>query len=484
MTTRTEASAYCDGGYISLNSADRLPVYDPATGEAFDCAADADAADVDRVVAAAVRAHRDGRWRSLRPAERERILFRFAMLIDEHGEELAQLETREQGKSINVSRMLGAGAGAEWMQFAAGLATKISGRSFDTSLPGGPTHWTTFTRREPIGPVAGIVPWNFPTLIAIWKIAPALAAGCTLVLKPSETTPLTAFRLAELATQAGVPDGVFNVITGRGAVAGQALSVHPDIAKISFTGSIATGKRIGRLAMDRMARTTLELGGKNPAIIAADADLDKVVQGMGLGAFLNQGQVCASASRIFVDTTLYRPLTEMLEAMIQAMPVGPGSNPAATVNPLASRQHQARVRAFLADASAKGATLVAGARVPDTGFYVEPTLVLDPADDIDLARQEVFGPVLAITPVASLDEAVARANAGVTGLAASLWTSDLTTAMQTIPRIEAGTVWVNTHVLIDPAMPFGGYKQSGIGRDFGVDWLDPYLETKSVCIAH
>ncbi len=209
-----------------------------------------------------------------------------------------------------------------------------------------------------------------------------------------------------------------------------------------------------------------------------------VVQGMGLGAFLNQGQVCASASRIFVDKTLYKPLTEALEAMIKAMPVGPGSDPAAAINPLASLQHQMRVRSFLSDASAKGTKLVAGARVPDIGFYVEPTLVLDPSDTVDLTTQEVFGPVLAITPVATLDEAIERTNVAETGLAASLWTSDLATAMRTVPKIEAGTVWVNAHVLIDPAMPFGGYKQSGMGRDFGVDWLDAYLETKSVCIAH
>lgn len=484
MTERTPASAFIDGDYVELDTRARLPVFDPATGVQFDQTPDADAADVGRAVDAARRAHDDGRWRHLRPADRERILMRFAQLIEDDVEQLAQLETREQGKSIHIARMLGGGAGSEWTRFTAGLATKICGRTFDTSLPGGPTHWTSYTRREPLGPVAGIVPWNFPTLIALWKIAPALASGCTLVLKPSETTPLTAFRLAELAREAGVPSGVLNVITGRGDAAGQALVSHPGISKISFTGSIVAGRAIGKTSMDRMTPVTLELGGKNPAIVAADADVGSVVQGMGLGAFLNQGQVCAAASRIFVERPVYAPMVEALEALIQGMRPGPGSDPEATITPLASARHQARVRGFLDEARARGGQLVSGALVPSEGYFVEPTLVLDPPETLRLTSQEVFGPVLAITPVDSLDDAIHRANASEMGLAASLWTQDLGRAMNTIPRIEAGTVWVNAHVQIDPAMPFGGYKQSGVGRDFGVDWLDAYLETKSVCIAH
>lgn len=290
--------------------------------------------------------------------------------------------------------------------------------------------------------------------------------------------------LAEMAIQAGVPAGVFNVVTGFGAGAGTALTSHPKVAKISFTGSTATGKAIGRSAMDQMKRLTLELGGKNPAIVLKDADLAKVIPGLMAGGFLNGGQVCAAASRVYVEALLYDDLVGALSAAISGMSVGAGMDANAQVNPLVSAAQQAKVLSYLDDARSQGADLVTGAAVPDQGYFVSPTLVLNPAESLKLTREEVFGPVLGITKVASADEALQRANDSALGLGASLWTSNLDAAMNLTQRMEAGTIWVNAHVFIDPAMPFGGYKQSGIGRDFGVDWLEAYTETKSICISH
>jgi len=479
-----EPTLFIGGRSVSACSGDTIAVYDPSSGAEIARVPNADASDVDAAVQSAFGAFEDGRWRHMRPADRERILLRFADLLLERGEMVAQLETLEQGKSINLSRMFEVGATSEWMRYAAGLTTKICGRTFETSLPGGPNHWTSYTRREPVGVVAAIAPWNFPVLIAAWKIMPALAAGCSIVLKPSEVTPLTALLLAELAIEAGVPEGVFNVVTGDGAGTGAALTGHPLVAKISFTGSTATGKAIGRAAIDDMKRVTLELGGKNPAIVLKDADLDKVVPGLIAGGFVNGGQVCAAASRVYVEAPLYDDLVGALHAAISSLSVGAGLDAEAQVNPLVSAAHQAKVRSYIEEARTAGSDLLVGSPVPEQGYYVSPTLVLNPEDKVRLAREEVFGPVLGILRVDDAEEALARANDSQLGLAASLWTRDLTAAMNLVPRIEAGTVWVNAHVYIDPNMPFGGYKQSGVGRDFGLDWLDAYTETKSVCINH
>jgi phenylacetaldehyde dehydrogenase len=477
---------FIDGKRASASGSTTLPVFDPASGLQIAEIADADATDVDRAVQSAYVSFTDGRWRHLRPADREKALYRFSQLIEEHAEPLAQLESLEQGKSIHLSRMFESGASAEWMRYTAGLTTKLTGQSLELSLPPGPQHWTAYTRREPIGVVGAIAPWNFPMLIAIWKVAPALAAGCSVVLKPSEITPLSALWLAELALEAGIPEGVFNVVTGLGASTGQSLVSHPLIRKISFTGSTATGKTIGRAAIDRMVPASLELGGKNPAIVLADADIATTVGGLMLGGFLNQGQVCAAASRVYVESGIYDDLVGALEGAIKGMSVGPGLDPSAQVNPLVSKAHQDKVMHYLRDAQAQGATIIDGAAIPEesNGYFVGPKLVLDPADGIALKREEVFGPVVGITRVANREEALALANDSDLGLTASIWTQDLKAAMDLSRRVEAGTVWINSHNFIDPNMPFGGVKQSGIGRDFGTDWLHSYTEIKSVCIAH
>ena len=475
---------FIEGRRVEAATGDRLPVFDPSSGQEIARIPNAGARDVDAAVASAHTAFRDGRWRNLRPADRERILFRFSELITANAEALAQLESLEQGKSIHLSRMFESGASADWLRYAAGLVTKVTGQTLDLSLPPSPDRWTAYTLREPIGVVAAIAPWNFPMLIAIWKIAPALAAGCSVVLKPSEVTPLSALWLAELAVEAGVPAGVFNVVTGDGATTGAALTSHKLVRKISFTGSTATGKAIGRTAVDNLVPVSLELGGKNPAVVLADADLDATVQGLLVGGFLNQGQVCAAASRVFVEQGVHARLVDALEGAIGAMTIGAGLDPAAQVNPLVSRQHQQKVNRYLEDARSKGARIIGGPEPEGEGFYVGPKLVLDPSDSVALSREEVFGPVLGITKVKDADEAVERANGLDYGLTASVWTQNLKSAMDLTRRLDAGTVWVNNHNFIDPNMPFGGVKQSGIGRDFGTDWANAYTELKSVCIAH
>ncbi|WP_068079388.1 aldehyde dehydrogenase family protein [Novosphingobium rosa] len=481
---KRDPALFIEGAWRASSDGEQFAVFDPATGKELAKAVEASEGDVDAAVQSAHQAFVDGRWRLLRPADREKVLLKLADLLENRAEAFAQLETLEQGKSIHIARMIEVGASVDWIRYAAGLATKLSGRTFDVSLPGGPSHWTAYTRREPVGVVGGIAPWNFPLMIALWKVLPALASGCSIVLKPSEVTPLTALWLAETALEAGVPAGVFNVVTGGGAVAGRALTSHRLVAKLSFTGSTATGKAIGHAAIDGMKHFTLELGGKNPALVLKDADVAKVIPGLMAGGFLNGGQVCAAASRVFVEAPLYDDLVAGLEQALLGLSVGSGLDPQAQVNPLVSADHQAKVQAYVADARAQGVELRGQIAVPDEGYFVSPALVLNPSEETKLTREEVFGPILNITKVADAEEGLARANDTRLGLAASLWTQDIGAAMDLTRRIEAGTVWVNSHVFIDPNMPFGGFKESGLGRDFGVNWLDGYTEEKSVCIAH
>lgn len=479
------ASALFVDGAAKAGAGEALTLVDPASEDAIAVFPEASAEDVATAVASAAEAFHDRRWSELRPADRERVLLRFAELVEQNGEQLAQLETWSQGKSIMIARAVDVGASVEYMRYVAGLATKISGLTLDLSIPIVPgARYHAYTRPEPVGVVAAIAPWNFPMMIALWKVMPALAAGCTVVLKPSEFTPLSALRLAELAVKAGVPAGAFNVVVGRGATTGAALVSHPDIAKVSFTGSTATGKQIGHAAVERLARFSLELGGKNPALVLADADPAKIVPGLLAAAFLNSGQVCAALSRIYVERPAYDRLVESLRAAVGGMTIGPGLDPAMQVNPLVSAQHRDRVRARIAAAASSGARVHNGAEPPHKGFYVSPALVTDASPEAAIQREEVFGPVLSVTAVDRIEDAVRLANDSPYGLVASIWTNDLDRTMDLIPRIEAGTVYVNTHVPVDPNLPFGGYKQSGLGRDFGPQALAPYLETKSVCVAY
>ena len=476
---------FVNGGWRTPHSPNRLDVFDPATGERIASVPDADATDVDSAVSAAREAFDARVWSGQRPADRERILLKLADLLEANAEDLAQLETLNQGKSINIARAVEVGATIEYVRYMAGWATKITGDTLDVSIPFPPgTRYTAFTRKEPIGVVAGIVPWNFPLMIAVWKLIPALAAGCTIVIKPSPETPLTALRLAELALEAGVPAGVFNVVTG-GRECGAALAAHPGINKISFTGSTPAGKHVGTAAVQNMTRFTLELGGKNPAVMLADVNVDQAIQGVIAGGFFNQGQVCAAASRIYVHRSKYRQISEGLADIAQAMKLGPGLDPLAQINPLVSAHHRDRVVRHIERARSEGVRFLAGgtpANLP--GYYVKPVVLADPVGNAAIVRDEVFGPVLVVVPFDDPADAIRLVNDSRYGLAASLWTNDLSAALNLVPLIEAGTVWVNCHVPLDPSMPFGGYKQSGIGREFGRCAIEGFTETKSVCIAH
>lgn len=476
---------FVDGDWVKAASTARLPVFNPADGQQIASVVDANSQDVDTAVRAAHAAFEAGVWSGLPPSERERILLRFADLVEANGAELAEMETLNQGKSINIARYIDIGGALIYMRYFAGLATKITGQSFDvsiTAIPG--AKYTAFTRREPVGVVAAIAPWNFPMLIGLWKIMPALAAGCTVVLKPSELTPLTSLRLAELARDAGIPAGALNVITGGGNT-GRDLVNHKMISKVTFTGSTATGKSIARAGADRMLRTSLELGGKNPAIFLKDAPLEKAIGGALLGGFFNNGQVCAASSRLYVASELYDQFIDVLAKAVDGMTIGPGMDPMAQINPLVSAAHRDKVLGHIAEARKSGARVIAGGDAPNLpGYYVRPTVIVDAGQDMPICRNEVFGPVVTVTPFSDEEDAIRMANDSDMGLTASIWTNDLKKALDYVPRIKAGTVWVNCHNFIDPSMPFGGFKESGVGRDFGLRSLDNYTEEKAICMVH
>lgn len=468
----------------SARSGRTLPVTDPATGIVIAHVAAAGADDVDMAVSAA-RSALKGPWATMTPAERQRLLHRLADLIERDGEELAQLETINNGKSINLSRMIEVGGGLEFLRYMAGWATRLEGSTLNVSIRApGAARYHAYTVREPIGVVGAIIPWNFPLGMAIWKIGPALACGCTVVLKPAEETPLTALRLGELCLEAGIPPGVVNVVTGTGAEAGAALAAHPGVDKIAFTGSTEVGKHIGAVAVARMARFSLELGGKSPMIMFPDMDTDLTGLAANLGIFFNQGQVCACGSRLYIHDSIFDRVVSDIAGIAETLKMGPGLDPENQINPLVSGKQRDRVLGFVDRALSDGAEALSGAEAWDeAGYFVKPTLLVNTRDDMEIVREEVFGPVAVAMPFKEMDDVVARANASRYGLSASIWTRDLATAHNMAARIKAGTVWVNTHNVLDPSMPFGGYKESGIGREHGAAVLDNYLETKSVCIA-
>jgi len=480
---KRELGSLIDGKVVDREA--MVDVFDPASGEVIARVSTASPKTVEAAVQSAHKAFEDGRWRMLRPADRERILLRFADLVEKNGDELAALETLNQGKSVRIARMLDVGATVEFMRYNAGLATKMSGETFDVSIPLPPgAKYTAYTRREPVGVVAGITPWNFPMMIALWKAIPALAAGCSIIVKPSPVTPLTTLRVAELALEAGVPPGVFNVLMGD-AEAGSALASHPLVRKVSITGSTRAGKAVAHAAIENLAHFTLELGGKNPAIFLQDADYPSNLHMILMSAFLNQGQVCAAASRFYVHRSIHDGFVDAVTSAIGKMRYGSGFDPEAQMTPLVSSAHRDNVARLVDMARDEGAIVTTGGRVPDGPGYFYPCTVITNANNaMQHVRAEIFGPVLSVIPFDTDDEAISLANESSYGLAASLWTNDLRKAMNLVPRIQAGTVWVNSHNVLDPHMPFGGYKQSGMGREFGARALEAYTDLKSVCIAH
>lgn len=479
-------ASFIDGQSCASNSGSGYTLHNPATGQPLATTFQADAAQVDAIVLSAHQAFTSGRWSKLAPAERERVLLRFADLVEAHSEELAQIETLNQGKSINISRAIEVAASVNYMRYMAGWATKIEGQTFDVSIPiPAGARFNAYTRREPAGVVAGIVPWNFPMMIALWKVMPALACGCTVIIKPADETPLTALRLAELAIEAGVPAGVFNVLIGKGSEAGAALVSHPLVNKVSFTGSTAVGKQVGIAALNNMTRFTLELGGKNPMLVLEDADIEKAVAGAIGGGLLNQGQVCAAASRLYVHRSQYGRFVEALSSAVSQMSIGDGLDPTTQINPLVSKKHQASVLNFLEITRKEGARFATGGQAPDQpGYFVQPTVLCDLEQKSTPVQEEIFGPVLSVMAYDDVERGLEMVNDSRYGLTASIWSNDLGRVMDLIPRIEAGTVWVNNHVPVDPNMPFGGFKQSGMGREFGRAAIEGFTETKSVCITY
>ena len=455
---------------------------DPATGALLAEVAEAGAADVDRAVAAARQAFDAGPWPALPARERGRLLHRLAEAIERHADELAEIETRDNGKPIFESRQIDLPEVAAVFDYYAGWADKIEGSVVPVA---GPYH--AYTRREPVGVVGAITPWNFPLLLASWKIAPALACGCTVVLKPAEQTPLSALRLAELAAEAGLPPGVLNVVPGFGPTAGAALARHPGVDKIAFTGSTAVGHEVMRLAAETNKRVSLELGGKSPNLVFPDADLDAAVRGAYNAIFYGKGEVCAAGSRLLVASSIHDRFLEKLVERTRKLVPGDPMHPKTKLGALVSAEQMERVLGYIASGRSEGAAVVLGgerAAVPglERGNFVQATIFDRVRPEMRIAREEIFGPVLATLEFHDFEEAIARANDTCYGLAAAVWTRDLALAHRAARALKAGTVWVNTYNQYDPAAPFGGFRQSGFGRELGKQALDLYTETKCVWV--
>jgi phenylacetaldehyde dehydrogenase len=476
---------YIDGQWAAAKSGRTIDVYDPATARVVARVPDADKADVDVAVRAARKALESAAWADMKPAARERLMLKLADLIEQNADELAELESLNVGKLLMFSKMIDIGTAPSFVRYMAGWATKIEGSTITPSLDFGPNvKFHAYTLKEPVGVVAAVIPWNFPLQMALWKLCPALATGSTIILKPAEQTPLTALRLAELVEQAGIPSGVVNVVTGLGETAGAALTSHPGIDKIAFTGSTDVGRIIARAAADNITRVSLELGGKSPVIVLPDANVDMTIQGAANGIFFNHGQVCTAGSRLYVHKKIYDDVVDGIGAAASKIKLGPGLASDSEMGPLVSKEQQDRVTAFIESGIAEGARLVAGGPGAGmAGYFVKPTVLGETRPDMRVVREEIFGPVLSCASFDDLDEVVRQANDTRYGLAASIWSNDLRAVHRLIPRLKAGSVWVNSHNLIDPAVPFGGYKSSGLGREMAKMVIDMYTETKSVYIA-
>lgn len=467
-------------------SGETFPTYDPSTGAVLCQVAAGDGEDIDRAVTAARNAFRGG-WGTASPIERQAVLLRLADLVAEHHDELAMLDVLEMGAPCVSNVVPGGAAGLQWtLRYFAGLAVTLHGFSQQFHRPG-VSDVFGYTLKQPVGVVGAIIPWNAPRIATILKLAPALAAGCTVVLKPSEEASLSPLRIAELARDAGVPDGVVNVVTGYGATAGAALASHPRVDKVAFTGSPGTARKILSAAVQDFKRVTLELGGKSPSIVFADAEIDAAVPGVAMAGLANSGQLCCAGTRLFVDRSIYDEFIERVAAFAAGLRVGPALDESTQLGPIVSARQLECVIGYLEGAVDDGAQILTGGQqlhgeAYREGWYVGPTIVTDVRDDMPIAREEVFGPVVVAMPFDDEDEVIARSNDSQYGLAAGVWTTNLGRAHRLAEQLEAGTVWVNTHNLSSPGMPFGGVKQSGLGREGGLDALDQYLEQKAVVI--
>jgi phenylacetaldehyde dehydrogenase len=472
-----------NGKWVEAASGKTFPTYNPATGEVLANVAEGDKADIDAAVKAA-RAAFEGPWRRrMTAAQRGKLIWKLGDLIDQHLEELAELESLDNGKPLTVARAADVPLAAELFRYMAGWATKIEGNTIPLSVPFTPgARYHAYTVREPIGVVGQIIPWNFPLLMAAWKLGPALATGCCIVLKPAEQTPLSALRLGELIQEAGFPDGVVNIVPGYGETAGAALAAHPDVDKIAFTGSTEVGKLIVHAAAGNLKKVTLELGGKSPNIIMADADLDVAIPGAASAIFFNQGQCCCAGSRLYVDEKVYDKVVEGVASHASKIRVGSGFDPGTQLGPLVSEEQLNRVCGYLDSGFSEGAKALAGGRkVGEKGYFVQPTVLVNTTESMKVVQEEIFGPVVTATPYKDVAELMPKANDTVYGLAAGIWTSNISKAHTIASEMRAGTVWINCYNIFDAALPFGGYKQSGWGREMGHEALELYTETKAIC---
>jgi phenylacetaldehyde dehydrogenase len=473
------------GEWVESRSRETIAVIDPATGREIARVADANAEDVNRAVAAAREAFDRGPWPEMPHAKREALMWRLAELVDKHADELAELESVDNGKTKFMASIIDVPGTSGYFRYMAGWATKISGETIRNSIGGIPgVKFVTYTSREPVGVCAQIVPWNFPLAMAAWKLAPALAAGCTCVLKPAEQTPLSALRLGELVVEAGFPPGVVNIITGNGETTGAALVAHPGVDKVAFTGSTSVGKIINKAATDTLKRVSLELGGKSPVVVFPDADVNAAIGGASNAIFFNHGQVCTAGSRLYAHRSVFDKMVEGISGAAKSIKLGPGLDPQTQMGPLVSKEQQDRVLGYIDSGRKQGASVVVGGGSPGgDGYYVEPTILVNVKPEMRVVREEIFGPVLVAQRFDDVNEIAALANDTEFGLAASVWSKDLSTIHRIVPKIKAGTVWVNCHNFVDPNMPFGGFKQSGIGREHGHYGVELYTEIKSVCMA-
>ena len=473
-----------NGKWLDSVSGKTFPTYDPATGEVLAKIAEGDSADIDLAVKAARKAFETGPWRKMTASERGRLIWKLGDLIDAHLEEFAYLESLDNGKPLTVARAADVPLAAELFRYMAGWANKLEGNTIPLSVPYTPkARYLSYTLREPIGVVGQIIPWNFPLLMAAWKLGPALATGCTIVLKPAEQTPLSALRLGELALEAGLPPGVLNIVTGFGETAGAALAAHPDVDKIAFTGSTEVGKLIVHAAAGNLKKVTLELGGKSPNIVFDDADVSKATAGAANAIFFNHGQCCCAGSRLFVEDKIFDKVVEGVSESAKKIRVGPGMSPDTQMGPLVSEEQFRRVCGYMEAGVNEGAkAVVGGKKVGNRGYFVEPTVLVNTNPKMKVVQEEIFGPVVTAMPFKSVDEIAAEANNTSYGLAAGIWTKDIAKAHSLANRLKAGTVWINCYNVFDAAMPFGGYKQSGWGREMGKEALELYTETKAVCV--